>query len=100
MLKILQNIDFLKATQPRDVPVRIMKENKSTFSNILTLTITLFLMDLRRLTLILFIRKMVKLTNNLNTFERCSYDQIYECIDAYYQKFNVASEKVSVRNIY
>ena len=61
MLKILQNIHTKKDTKQDDIPVRIIKENKFTFSNFFlkcltdTLTITLFLMDLRRLTLSLFI---------------------------------------------
>ena len=36
MLKILQNIDSKKATQQGDIPVRIIKENKFTFSKILS----------------------------------------------------------------
>ena len=35
-LKILQNIDFKKATQQGNIPVRIIKENKFTFSKILS----------------------------------------------------------------
>ena len=36
MLKVLQNIDFRKATQQGDIPVRIIKENKFTFSKMLS----------------------------------------------------------------
>ena len=36
MLKILQNIDSKKTTQQADVPVRIIKESKFTFSKILS----------------------------------------------------------------
>ena len=36
MLKILQNIHSKKATQQGDIPVRIIKENKFTFSKILS----------------------------------------------------------------
>ena len=36
MLKILQNIDSVKATQQGDIRVRIIKENKFTFSKILS----------------------------------------------------------------
>ena len=35
-LKILQNIDSKKATQQGNIPVRIIKENKFTFSKILS----------------------------------------------------------------
>ena len=35
MLKILQSIDFKKATQQGDIPVRIIKKNKFTFSKVL-----------------------------------------------------------------
>ena len=61
MFKTLQNIHSKKDTKQDDIPVRIIKENKFTFSNFFlkcltdTLTITLFLMDLRRLILSLFI---------------------------------------------
>ena len=34
MLQIIQNIDSKKATQQGDIPVRIIKENKFTFSKI------------------------------------------------------------------
>ena len=36
MLKILQNVDSKKVTQQNNIPVRITKENKLTFSNILS----------------------------------------------------------------
>ena len=36
MLKIIQNIDSKKASQQINAPVRIMRENKFTFSNILS----------------------------------------------------------------
>ena len=36
MLKILQNIDSKKATQQGDIPVRTIKENRFTFSKILS----------------------------------------------------------------
>ena len=36
MLKILQDIDSYKATPQGDIPVRIIKENKFTFSKILS----------------------------------------------------------------
>ena len=36
MLKIIQNNDPKKASQQINAPVRIMKENKFTFSNILS----------------------------------------------------------------
>ena len=36
MLKIFQNIDSKKTTQQADVPVRIIKESKFTFSKILS----------------------------------------------------------------
>ena len=34
MLKIIENIDSKKATQQGDVPVRIIKEKKFTFSQV------------------------------------------------------------------
>ena len=36
MLKIIENIDSKKATQQGDIPVRIIKENKFTFSKVLS----------------------------------------------------------------
>ena len=36
MLKIFQNIDSKKTTQQADVPVRIIKESKFTFSKVLS----------------------------------------------------------------
>ena len=36
MLKIIENIDSKKATQQGDIPVRIVKENKFTFSKVLS----------------------------------------------------------------
>ena len=36
MLKIIENIDSKKATQQGDIPIRIIKENKFTFSNVLS----------------------------------------------------------------
>ena len=36
MLKIIENIDSKKATQQGDIPVNIIKENKLTFSKVLS----------------------------------------------------------------
>ena len=36
MLEIIENIDSKKATQQDDIPVRIVKENKFTFSKVLS----------------------------------------------------------------
>ena len=36
MLKIIENIDSKRATQQGDIPVKIIKENKFTFSKILS----------------------------------------------------------------
>ena len=36
MLKIIENIDPKKATQPGEIPVRIIQENKFTFSKVLS----------------------------------------------------------------
>ena len=38
MLQILQNVESKKVTQQNNIPVRITKENKLTFSNILSET--------------------------------------------------------------
>ena len=35
LLKIIENIDTKKAAQQGDIPVRIIKENKFTFSKVL-----------------------------------------------------------------
>ena len=52
MLKIIENIDSEKAAQQGDIPVRVIKENKLTFSKVLaeifitfTSTVIIFLMD-------------------------------------------------------
>ena len=76
-----------------------------------TLTIKLSLMDLRRLTLSLFIRKMIvfiKLIIDLLVFYlfylkllNIAYMMKFmNILISFYQKFNVASEKVSLRNIH
>ena len=66
MLKILQNVDSKKVTQQNDIPVRITKESKLTFSNILSEMFNFYMnntsqMDLRTMIFSLFIRKMILL---------------------------------------
>ena len=99
MLKILQNIDSKKATQQGDIPVRIIKENKFTFSKILS-----EMLDLRRLILSQFIRKIILFdhTNYRSIsilpvlskgFERSLYGQIYEYIDTISSKVQCGFRK-------
>ena len=67
MLKILQNIDSKKATQLGDIPVRIVKENKFTFSKILSEMFNFYINNnafpngLKKAILSLFRRKMILL---------------------------------------
>ena len=112
MFKILQNVDSKKATQQCDMPVRIMQETKFTFSKMFlkcltfTLTITLFLMDLRRLILSLCTRK--------DSSDKTNYRPIYlfyqkllsaacmiifmNTLILYYQRFNVQFSFRKYRN--
>ena len=109
MLKILQSFDSKKATQQGDIQkVRIIKENKFTFSKVLSEIFNFYIDNntfpngLKKAD----IKPVYKKTNygSISSLpvlskasEHCLYDQIYEYID---QKFNVTSEKVSLRNIH
>ena len=117
MLKILQNIDSEKATQQGDIPVRIIKENKFTFSKILSEMFNFYIdnntfsnglkktdikpvykkddpFDKTNLDPLVFYLFYLKLLNAADMI-KCM-----NILILYYQKFNVASEKVSVRNIH
>ena len=98
MLKILQDIDSYKATPQGDIPVRIIKENKFTFSKILS---EMFNFQIDNNTFLDVLKKAdIKPVYKKNdpfdktnyrpistlpvlskTFEGCLYDQIYEYID-------------------
>ena len=97
MLKIIENIDSKKATKQGDIPVRIMKENKFTFSKVLSEIFNFYIdnntfpnrlkeadikpvckkdkpfdkTNYRPISILLVLSK---------PFERCFYDQIYEYI--------------------
>ena len=111
MLKILQNNDSKKATQQGDVPVRIIKENKFTFSKILS---EMFNFDIDNKTFANGLKKAdIKpvykkddrfdktnyrpisiLPASSKDFERCLYDQIYEYIDTILSKVQCDFRKV------
>ena len=65
--EILQNIDSEKATQQDDIPVRIIKENKYTFSKILSEMFNFYIDNdifpngLKKVDIRLLIRKMILL---------------------------------------
>ena len=94
MLNIFQNIDSKKATQQGDIPVRIIKENKFTFSKILSEMFNFYIDDntfpngLKKAD----IKSVYKKDDSFDkinyrpisilpvlskAFERCLYDQIY-----------------------
>ena len=65
MLKIIENIDSKKATQQGDISVRIIKENKFTFSKVLSKIFNLYIDSntfpngLKKADINVFIRKMI-----------------------------------------
>ena len=67
MLKISENIDPKSATQQGDIPARIIKENKLTFSKILSEMFNFYIYNntfpngFKKVKLSLFIRKMILL---------------------------------------
>ena len=67
MLKIIENIDPKRATQQGDIPARIIKENKLTFSKILSEMFNFYIYNntfpngFKKVKLSLFIRKMILL---------------------------------------
>ena len=111
MLKILQNIDFKEATQQGDIPVRIIKENKFTFSKMLS---EMFNIYINNSTFSNGLKKAdnkpvykkddaFSKTNNRPisilpvlsaAFNCCLYDQIYEYIDTILSKVQCGFQKV------
>ena len=94
MLKIIENIDCKKAFQQGDIPVRIIKENKFTFSKVLSQIFNFYIDNntfpnaLKKAD----IKPVYKKDDPFNKtnyrpisilpllskpFERCLYDQIY-----------------------
>ena len=107
MLKIIGNIDSKKATQQGDIPVRIIKENKFTFSKVLSEMFNFYIDNnffpngLKKADVKPVYKKDVPFdkTNyrpiNIlpvlsKSFERCLYDQIYEYIDTVLKRFQYA----------
>ena len=103
MLKILQNIDSKKAAQQGDIPVRIIKENKFTFSKILSEMFNFYIGNntfpngLKKADIKPVYKKddpfdktnyrPISILPVLSkAFERCLYDQIYEYIDTILSK--------------
>ena len=98
ILKIIENIDSKKATQQGDIPLRIIKENKFTFSKVLS-EISNFYIDnntfpnaLKKAGVKPVYKKddpfdktnyrPISILSVLSKpFERCLYDQMYEYID-------------------
>ena len=94
MLKIIENIDSKNATQQGDIPFRIVKENKFTFSKILSEMFNFYIdnntfpnvyktdnpfdkTNYRPISILAVLSK---------PFERCLYDEIYEYIDTVLSK--------------
>ena len=117
MLKIIENIDSKKATQHGDIPVRIIKENKFIFSKVLSEIFNFYIDNntfpngLKKADIIPATRKMILLIKliidplvfylfYLNLLNAVYMIRFMNILILYYRKFNVASEKVSVRNIH
>ena len=117
MLKIIENIDSEKVTQHGDIPVRIIKENKFIFSKVLSEIFNFYIDNntfpngLKKADITLFTRKMILLIKliidplvyylfYLNVLNAVYMIRFMNILILYYRKFNVASEKVSVRNIH
>ena len=111
MLKIIENIGSKKATQQADIPVRIIKENKFTFSKVLFEIFFNFYIDnntfpngLKKAD-IKPVYKKDDLFDKTNyrpisilpvlskPFERCLYDQIYEYFDTVLSKVQCGFRK-------
>ena len=111
MLKIIENIGSKKATQRADIPVRIIKENKFTFSKVLSEIFFNFYIDnntfpngLKKAD-IKPVYKKDDLFDKTNyrpisilpvlskPFERCLYDQIYEYFDTVLSKVQCGFRK-------
>ena len=117
MLKIFQNTDSKKATQQGDIPVRIIKVNKFTFSKSFSEMFNFYIdsntfpngpknidttpvykkgdpsdkTNYRPISILPVLSK---------AFERCLYDQIYEYWYYIIKSYNVGSENVSVHSIH
>ena len=113
MLKIPQNIDSKKVTQQGGIPVRIIKENKFTFSKLLSEMFNFYIdnntfsnglkkPDIRKMILLinLIIDPLVFYLFYLKLLSAAYTIKFMNILILYYQKFNVASEKVSVRSIH
>ena len=103
MLKLIENIDSKKATQQVDIPVRITKENKFTFSKVLFEIFNFYIDNntfpngLKKADIKPVYKKddLFDKTNYRSIsilpvlskpFERCLYDQIYEYFDTVLSK--------------
>ena len=103
MLKLIENIDSKKATQQVDIPVRITKENKFTFSKVLFEIFNFYIDNntfpngLKKADIKPVYKKEdpfdktnyrpISILPVLSKpFERCLYDQIYEYFDAVLSK--------------
>ena len=110
MLKIIENIDSKKATKQRDIPVRIMKENKFTFSKVLSEIFNFYIDNntfpngLKKADIKSLYKKddpfdktnyrPISISPVLSKlFERCLYDQIYEYIDTVLSKVQCGFRK-------
>ena len=98
MLKIIKNIDPKRATRQGDIPARIIKENKLTFSKILSEMFNFYIYNntfpngFKKADIKSVYKKddpfdktkyrPISILPVLNKpFERCLFDQIYECTD-------------------
>ena len=110
MLKIIENIDSKKATKQGDIPVRIMKENKFTFSKVLSEIFNFYIDNntfpngLKKADIIPVYKKddpfdktnyrPISILPVLSKpFERCLYDQIYEYFDTVLSKVQCGFRK-------
>ena len=113
MLKIPQNTDSKKVTQQGGIPIRIIKENKFTFSKLLSEMFNFYIdnntfsnglkkPDIRKMILLinLIIDPLVFYLFYLKLLSAAYTIKFMNILILYYQKFNVASEKVSVRSIH
>ena len=115
MLKIIENIDSKKATQHGDIPVRIVKESKFIFSKVLSEIFNFYIDNntfpngLKKADINPVYKKddpLIKLIIDplvfylfyLNLLNAVYMIKFMNILILYYRKFNVASEKVSVRN--